>query len=308
MYDDIALFINIVQNRGLASAAQQLDIPAATVTRRLQKLEHALGCQLIHRSPRQFVLTPEGETYYHAYADQIKQLDVTQRSLSAEVHQMSGKLKVLAPTNISIGFLQPMWSSFIKTYPGIQLEVSLSNQFEDMLVSQADLALRIGPQKDSQLYQKRLGTLQTVLVASSEYIEKNGEPIKPEELCQHCIIDSKANSNWSLIDSKSGEKKVIYLQPDTLANDVSFIAQLACDGIGVALLPISEVETYILHGKLVRILHEWRGANRDIYAVWPTGRLLNAKAQCLRDYMYKYLELNPNGIAIDPVNHNRNSN
>ena len=221
---------------------------------------------------------------------------------------MSGKLKVLAPTNISIGFLQPMWSSFIKTYPEIQLEISLNNQCEDMLVSQADLALRIGPQKDSQLYQKRLGTLQTVLVASPKYIKENGEPIKPEELCQHCIIDSKANSNWSLIDSKSGQKKVIYLQPDTLANDVSFIAQLACDGIGVALLPISEVEMYILNGKLMRMLNEWKGTNRDIYAVWPTGRLLNAKAQCLRDYMYEYLKINLNGIAIDPPNNDRSSN
>ncbi|MCL1124347.1 LysR family transcriptional regulator [Shewanella surugensis] len=109
MLDDMALFVHIVRYHSLANAAKKLNMSAGTLTRRLQKLEQRLACQLINRSARQCVLTQEGETYYQAYADLIEQFEVIQHNLRADRSDMSGKLKVLAPTNISIGFLQPMW-------------------------------------------------------------------------------------------------------------------------------------------------------------------------------------------------------
>ncbi|MGY8869059.1 MAG: LysR family transcriptional regulator [Pseudomonadales bacterium] len=290
MYDDIALFVHIVQHRGLAAAAQQLDIPAATMTRKLQKLERSLGCQLVHRSARQFVLTPEGEAHYLAYADLVEQLELTQRSLRADMHVMCGKLKVLAPTGISIGLLQPMWSSFIKTYPDIQLELSLNNVVEDLVPSKADLALRVGPQQDSALYQQRLGTLQTVLVAAPNYLSNNGEPEHLDALKDHHLIATKAVSIWSLVNLHTDQQYEYHPRVSTLSNDVTLIAQLACDGIGIALLPISEVKGHIESKKLKRVLPEWRGPNRDLFAVWPTGRLLNAKAKYLREFMHEYLK------------------
>ncbi len=296
MLDDIILFVHIVQSRGLAAAAKQLSLPAATVTRRLQKLERSLGCKLIHRSARQFTLTAEGQVYYCSYVSLVEQFEVTQRKLSAEVQDLSGKLKVLAPTNISLGTLQPMWSAFIKQYPDIQLELSLNNGVEDLFASQADIALRIGPQKDSTLYQKRLGASQTVLVASPCYIEKMGMPTTLNDLSQHKIIGTKLIPIWALINRNTKQKRNFHPRVVTMANDVTFVSQLTCDGIGVALLPITEVNCYIKAGKLIQILADWSGPNRDLYAVWPTGRLLSAKAKCLREFMLAYLQKNLNWL------------
>jgi len=296
MFDDIILFVHIVQSRGLAAAAKQLTLPAATVTRRLQKLESSIGCKLIHRSARQFMLTAEGQVYYCSYVSLVEQFEVTQRKLSAEVQDLSGKLKVLAPTNISLGTLQPMWSAFIKQYPDIQLELSLNNGVEDLFVSQADIALRIGPQKDSTLYQKRLGASQTVLVASPCYIEKMGMPTTLNDLSQHKIIGTKLIPIWTLINRESKQKSNFHPRVLTMANDVTLVSQLTCDGIGVALLPITEVNGYIKEGKLIHILADWSGPDRDLYAVWPTGRLLSAKAKCLREFMLAYLQQNLNWL------------
>ena len=74
-----------------------------------------------------------------------------------------------------------------------------------------------------------------------------------------------------------------------------------CDGIGISLLPISEVQTHIQKGELQHVLPNWVGPNRDLFAVWPTGRLLNAKAKCLRDFMQSYIELNLKGLTIDAL-------
>src|SRR3546814_6797653 len=64
MLDDLALFVAIVDDGSLQAAARRLDLPAATLTRRLQKLEARLGCQLLLRSARSLKPTPEGQLYY----------------------------------------------------------------------------------------------------------------------------------------------------------------------------------------------------------------------------------------------------
>lgn len=293
MFDDIALFVHIVQNRGLAPAAKAMNLPAATVTRRLKKLETMLGCQLLHRSARKFVLTAEGESYYQAYADLVHDMEQTARRLEQGLHQLSGPLRVMAPTNISIGLLQPMWSAFIKDYPDIRLDLQLSNERKDLLASQVDIALRIGPQPDSQLTQKRIGTVATVLVAAPDYLDQNGFPEAPEDLKAHRLITSRAFAEWSLQETKLNQQKSLRPTGAAQVDDIRLVTQLACDGIGIALLPMTEIAHEAREGRLTRVLPNWRGQNREIFAVWPSGRLLNAKAKCLRDYMQTYIAGQP---------------
>ncbi|WP_299495088.1 LysR family transcriptional regulator [uncultured Shewanella sp.] len=289
MFDDIALFVHIVRCRSLAHAAKELNIPAATLTRRLQKLEQTLACQLIHRSARQFVLTQEGETYYQAYADLVEQFEVTKHNLSTQQSDMSGKLKVLAPTNISIGFLQPMWSGFIEQHSELQLELQLNNQVEDLLSSQADLALRIGPQVDSSLYQQKLGSVPTVMVASQAYRQAHGLPETLEDLFAHQLIGHTHSIMWQLTNKITEKKQVMYPKFRSTSNDISLLTQFVCDGLGIALLPMSQVNTQINHGVLEHILPQWQGPPRDLFVVWPSGRLLSVKAKCLRDYMKEFI-------------------
>jgi LysR family transcriptional regulator AphB len=290
MYDDIVLFVHIVQQQGLALAARKLGLPAATVTRRLQRLETSVGHQLIHRSARQFGLTHEGESCYQAYAGLVEQLEQTRQQLSGELNILSGPLKVLAPSNISTGLLQPMWSGFIKSYPDIKLELMLSNSVESMLSSGADIALRIGPQESSMLYQKRLGSLPTVLVATPEYLVLNGEPKSLDELESHRLIGTNTLVSWIMFNAEASKKQELRPRFSTLVNDVNMVTQLVCDDLGISLLPMSEVSHLIKSGKLVRVLQPWQGPVRDLYTVWPSGKLLSARAKCLKDYMQDYIE------------------
>ena len=290
MYDDIALFIQTVKHQSLSAAAQFLGIPAATMTRRLQKLEHQLGVKLLHRSARQFVLTSEGTAYYYAYKDLYSELEQVTLSLQQDTHDLKGYLKVLAPTNISIGALQSMWSEFIQRYPDIQLELCLNNSVQDLLTLRADLALRIGPQKDSSLHQKRLGTLKTRLVASPEYLSKHGAPTTLEELTEHQLLGATALIPWQLTHQHTLTKNIIQTGFSTIASDLTFIKQLTQANTGISLLPDSETYAGIKEGKLSVVLPEWSGANRELFVVWPSGKLLNARAKCLRSFIIDYVE------------------
>lgn len=293
MLDDIALFIHIVQFRGLAAAAKHLHLPAATVTRRLQKLEARLDCRLIHRSARQFKLTQEGEVYFQAYFELVQQFESTSVQLSQEQHKLSGPLKVLAPTNISVGILQPMWSAFITAYPDIHLEIVLNNTTEDVINSQADIAVRIGPQSDSLLYQKRLGMINTILVASPEYLSLRGTPDTLNDLHTHRIIGVNNLPVWKLTNRESRQQLEFHPTYTTSVNDIRFACQLSCDAVGIVLLPISEVKNELKQQRLQRVLSPWCGPVRDIYSVWPSGRLLSPKAKCLQEFMQAHLAQEP---------------
>jgi len=289
MIDDLTLFIRIVEQGSLAAAAQSMGLPPATVTRRLQKFENQLGCKLINRSARKFNLTSEGESYFQTFSGLVKEFDEKMRNLGSELHELTGSLKVLAPTNISIGILQPMWSGFIRRYPDIQLELHINNEVQDMPSSQIDLALRIGPQSDSSLYQKKLGSVATILVASSDYIAEHGLLEVPSDLTKHRLLRTNTLPVWTLFNQEENIVENIYPHAATVLNDIRLANQLACDGLGIALLPVSEIYEEISSGKLQHILKPWAGPKRDIYAIWPSGRLLSAKAKALKTFMADYI-------------------
>jgi LysR family transcriptional regulator AphB len=193
-----------------------------------------------------------------------------------------------------------MWSGFIKTYPDITLELMLSNSVDSMLSSGADIALRIGPQESSALFQKRLGSLQTVLVATPEYLALNGEVKRIDELEQHRLIGTNTLVSWIMSNVESVKKQELRPRFSTLVNDVNMVTKLVCDDLGISLLPMSEVSHLITAGTLVRILPSWQGPNRDLYSVWPSGKLLSARAKCLKDYMQDYMK----GYMRDDMNGN----
>lgn len=296
MLDDIALFIHVVQQGGLSKAAQALSLPAATVTRRLQKLEQKLGSQLLHRSSRQLVLTQEGEVYYQAYAHLVEQFEQTRQQLSEDMKSLRGHLRVLAPSNISHGYLRPMWISFTRGYPAIRLELILGNQLQDIVAQQADFALRIGPQPDSQLYQQKLGQIDKVLVASPGYLSIHGRPSHPSDLRDHRLVGTNLSPRWQLQTPAAGTEFELYPKLSALSNDTGFIKYLALDGQGIALLPLTEVMAELATGDLVLVLPAWQGDVREIYAIWPSGRLLNERAKCLRDHIRHYLRIHPIGL------------
>ncbi len=288
-FDDLALFILVARKRSLAAAAEYLQLPPATVTRRLKRLESELGYQLVRRSARHFSLTSEGEVCYQHYAALIDELEQASVRLSRDNQEMSGLLRVSAPTNLATGMLRPMWTAFMRQYPQVRLELMVSNRTEDMLDKRIDIALRIGPQADSGLYQKKLGWVGTHLVAAPDYLRRAGIPETLEQLQQHQTLAFKHLSPWCLQHVHGGRQVDLHLTPAARVDDLALVRQFACDGLGIALLPDSEIQQPLQAGLLKIILPEWCGPRRDIFAVWPDGRLLSVRARCLRDFMQDYI-------------------
>ncbi|GAB2476206.1 LysR family transcriptional regulator [Comamonas humi] len=287
MLDDLALFAVIVECGSLSAAARRLQLPAATVTRRLQQLERQLNCQLLHRSARRLQPTPEGLAYYERCSPLLQSLQQATQSLEATLTEVQGLVRVLAPMNLAKGLLKQVWGDFLTRYPGVRLDLRLSNVREDVYEQGADLAIRIGEQPDSNLALRRLGMTAIGLVASPDYLARMGEPAHPDELDPHAWIVSDPLHSVRIRHVSSGESLEFTVPPTRrcVVNDVALAIELAQAGQGLLWCPLWVGDEPLRSGALVRVLRQWQADANPIYAVWPQQRQLPARVRALVDML-----------------------
>ncbi|QLG88031.1 LysR family transcriptional regulator [Chitinibacter bivalviorum] len=285
MLDDLALFVCIVEAGSLSAAAKKMDLPAATLTRRLQKLEQQLGCQLLHRSARRMLPTPAGQQYYEQCRPLLQALQQTTQSLDANLNQLSGTVRVLAPINLSNGPFRHFWSSFMLRYPEIKLELQLSNHKEDLLGNGADLAIRVGEQSDSSFGQRRLGEVRIVLTASPDYLAKNPPIVNPSSLAQHKLIVADPVTQWRFTERSTSIPQTWLPQGHFRVNEIQLAVHMARSGIGLLYCPKPQVIQELESGQLVTVMPDWETESRVIYAVWPQSQLMPARVRVLLDHL-----------------------
>lgn len=293
MLDDLALFIAIVEAGSLNAAAEKEGLPAATVTRRLQKLEAGLGYRLLHRSARRTMLTAEGTQYYEQCRPLVQALRQATLRLDATLGAIEGTIRVLAPVNFASEILAPAWASFLEQYPRVQLELELSNEVQDLVGSGADLAIRIGAMADSTLTQRKLGDVRLVLAASPSYLAQHGTPCSIAELERHSTIATLPLREWHLQDPDTGALTVLHPDPRVRVNEVRLAVMMAEAGLGIVLAPELQCHASLQSGALVRLLPGWTSRERSVYAVWSQQRYLPARVRALLEHLAAFTAQHP---------------
>lgn len=287
MLDNIALFVAVVQAGSLKTASDTLQIPSSTVSRRLKVLEDAFGCKLLNRNSHHFEVTREGSQLYQQARFHIHAMDAIADELRSDISGNQGHIKVLAPTNLVATCLQPYFSRYLKQYPAIELELELSNSLKHFYSENADFAIRVGQQQDSDLTQLRLGQIQTLLVASPAYLASHGAIEQPYQLEEQDVIVIRPLAHWELFQQGTVQQRMLFKPKKRrlLVNDIQVAKQFAVDGLGIALLPRTEAIPALDNQQLVQVLPDWQGANRDVYAVWYRRQLLSTRASKLIDFL-----------------------
>lgn len=293
MFDAIALFVAIVEAGSLSAAAERLDLPAATVTRRLQALERELGCRLLHRSARRLQPTAEGLQYYEQCRPLVHALTQATQSLDDNLRRIAGHIRVLAPVNLASTTLMPAWAGFLEAHPEVNLELQLSNTVQDLVGSGADLAIRVGAQGDSLLTQKRLGEIGVHLVAAPAYLARCGTPTHARELAGHDAIIATPLLTWSLRDPASGEETILHPQARLRVDEMRLAVAAAEAGLGVLLCPATLTRDAVARGALSVVLDGWTPRRRPLFAVWSQQRYLPARVRALVDHLHAFVQSDP---------------
>jgi DNA-binding transcriptional LysR family regulator len=281
-------FCCIVESQGFSAAAERLNTVHSSVSRQLQQLETTLGVRLIHRNTRRLSLTEAGEQYYAACVDILERIDGAAIAVSHQQDRPSGLLRISAPLVVGTLELANWLPAFQERYPDIQVDLSCSDPFVDLVAERFDVAIRIcGPLEDSSLVARLLSVSPMVLVASPTYVQRMGLPRAAQDLKAHKLLTYGSSSPWSL-QSKEGEAVMVMPDRSFRTDTVTTLYAAAIGGAGIAAVTRATAQEDLQAGKLVHILPEYTLGMRYYYALYPHARHLPAKVRVFVEFMAQH--------------------
>jgi DNA-binding transcriptional LysR family regulator len=146
--NDLLLFARIVEAGSFTRAADRVNLPKSTVSRRLAMLETTLGERLLQRTTRKLVVTEFGASLYeHArrLADEVEAAGALAQHRQGEP---SGKLRISAPGDFANSTLNHVIARFLERYPAVTLEMDLTPRRVDLVAENFDIAIRMGDLPD----------------------------------------------------------------------------------------------------------------------------------------------------------------
>ncbi|MES2127296.1 MAG: LysR family transcriptional regulator [Pseudomonadota bacterium] len=286
--NDLMLFARIVDSGSFSLAAQRMDLPKSTVSRRITQLEAALGERLLQRTTRKLVLTEFGASLLeHArkVADEVEAAGAL-----AQHRQVapSGRLRMSMPADFANLGLGTVLTRFMDKYPAITLELDLSPRRVDLVAENFDIAIRMGDlPDDSSLNARRVALERMGLYAAPSYIARRGLPEHPDDLLQHellCLLRRTGGPiPWVLQRGKVRWERE--LPARMTANSPDLLARIATEGSGITAVSDLFAKERVAEGELVRVLPEWDLPAVTGWAVFPGRRLMPAKTRAFLDMM-----------------------
>lgn len=285
-FNAMSTFIQVVDGGSFSNAAERLGLSRAQVSKSVMQLEAHLGTRLLHRTTRSIGLTDSGRIYYQRCREILEEVAEAEECAREDNAEPRGTLTVGAPSSFGRLHLQPLIPRFLARHPGVQLSLSLTDRFLDVVSEGFDVAVRIAELEDSSLIARRLAPCRRVLCASPDYIARHGTPRVPQDLAIHaCLVYSNElrADTWTLHGSTGVER--ITVNGPVCADNGDVLCAAAEAGLGVALLPTFIVGDALRAGRLVPVLAEFCPPDLSINAVYPSRRFLAAKVRSLIDFL-----------------------
>jgi len=285
--NDLILFSQVVNLGSFSKVAEANNLTNSVVSKHIARLEKALGVQLLYRTTRSLTLTEAGKELAQR-AKMVSQM--TSEAIDAVSNfgeEMTGHIRMTIPTISGELFLAEHIAKFWQNHPELSVEVSLENDFVDLVKEGIDLAIRTGVLEDSSLIAQPLITSHWLVCCSPKYIALHGQPKTPEELNKHnCLAytyQRKGGYEWRF--SQGDKEQNIKISGNFATNNSQALRKAALGGYGIAYIPKCSVYEDIQRGDLVELLTDYEPRKLGVYAVYPFTKHLPNKIKLLIDHI-----------------------
>jgi DNA-binding transcriptional LysR family regulator len=286
-------FVRVVEAGTFVKAADTLDVPNATVTRLIQRLEADLKVRLLHRTTRSVTVTPEGAIYYERVVRLLAELADIESSTTHAQRKPSGRIHVDAPTAIGTLVLVPALADFYRAYPDVEIELDLGNRRTDLVAEGIDCAIRAGEVDEQFLVARQIGSVGFTTCAAPAFLDAYGTPLSPEQLRDLPTV--------GMVPSRGGRPLSFQFSCDDQTGDLALNHRLVVDdtnaylAAGLASLGIIQAPTYsvrdaIAAGKLVPLLENWQQRTNEVHVIYAPNRYLSAKVRVFIDWIIELFE------------------
>jgi len=254
-FQEMQVFVRVADRRSFSLAAEDLQIPRATVTNLIKRLESRISARLLERTTRQVRLTHEGEAYYHRCVRLLADLEETENSFRNA--NPKGLLRANLQGTLARHFVMPALGDFLTQYPDITLQVSEDDRLIDLVREGVDCVLRAGTLRDSSLIGRQVARMEQVTVASPEYLQRHGVPATLADLQSHFAVDyvSSATGRPASLDFCVGDEVIEYqLKARISVTGADLYTGAAVSGLGLVQVPRYRIAQELAEGRLIIVL------------------------------------------------------
>jgi DNA-binding transcriptional LysR family regulator len=288
------VFARVVELGGFSAAARALHMTPSAVSKLIARLESRLGARLFNRSTRRLQLTPEGTTFHERAVRVLADIEAAEREAAAGAVPR-GLLRVNSSVPIGSLYLLPVIPAFLAQYPEIRLDLTLTDTVVDLLEQRADVAVRAGPLRDSRLVARKLGESRVHVVASPDYLARNGPLRTPADLIHHNVMAfnfDRQVQGWPFLDGAGGVTHYPQIG-NMLVSDGDTMRKLAIEGLGLARHSRYHVDADLRAGRLVTVLEDYNpGDLEPVHAVYVgQGGHLPARVRAFLDFLVTHVHL-----------------
>jgi DNA-binding transcriptional LysR family regulator len=278
--ENVLIFVKVAQFESISRAARSLGMPISTVSRRLSVLESDLGVSLLRRTTRRVTLTAQGREYFNQCQEPVNLLQDAQRVLTQSQSKPEGLLRITVPVVLGQKPFLEFVSRFLESYPGIRIDLHITNTFLDLVAENVDVAIRFGDLADSSVVATRLGQSVRYVVAAPRYLKGRKLPTEPEQLKSLDCVMLNAKNNEAHWDLVSGRRKArVRVTGPISSRDFNSVSDFVHLGHGVGLLPSDYCDESLAKGELARLLPRWTSPEIPVFTVYPSRRFLPRRLQ-----------------------------
>jgi DNA-binding transcriptional LysR family regulator len=278
--------VKVVEAGSFTGAALALGVSKGHVSQRISRLEDRLGVRLLHRTTRRLSLTELGNLYYQRCKQVIEDLNEIELAVTEYQQRATGLLRISSPNLLGEIHIVPAIADFLSLHPSLEIELDFYSRKVDLVEDAYDVAIQVGARTAINVVNTPLAKTTFQLVASPAFLNRFGTPDEPRDLKHlRCLMFTEygASKPWRFV---RGEEDVsVNGQCHWHSNSGHCLLAAVRSGLGLAYLPDYYVAEDTAAGRLVRVLDEWGGVEREVVAIYQVRRHLSAKVKLLVEFM-----------------------
>ncbi|MGF6936455.1 DNA-binding transcriptional LysR family regulator [Paraburkholderia sp. UCT70] len=290
-FEEMRVFVRIAERQSFTRAADDLQIPRATVTNLMKRLEQRLGARLLERTTRTVRLTPDGEAHYQRCVRLIADMEEAEGAFSHLAPK--GLLRVNVQGTLARHFVVPALPAFLARFPDIELMIGEDDRLVDLVREGIDCVLRAGVLQDSSMVGRRVAQLQQVTVASPAYLATYGEPADPAALSTHRAVNYVSSATGKPVPLEfrvDGRDTALVLPSAVSVSGAELYTGAALAGLGIVQVPRYRVDGELAAGRLRVILADYPPPPIPVSVLYPQNRQLSSRVRVFAQWLREIFE------------------
>jgi DNA-binding transcriptional LysR family regulator len=285
-FHEMQIFVRIMERRSFTQAAEDLQVPRATVTNIIKRLEERLGTRLLERTTRLVKPTLDGEAYYQRCLRLLTDLEETEELFSNAAPK--GLLRVNLQGTLARHFVVPSLPEFLRRYPGIELHIGEGDRLVDLVREGIDCVLRAGNLQDSSMVARRVAELEQVTCASPGYLKRHGTPKKLDDLSGHRAVNyvsTVTGKPYPLEFITRDGMKLVTLPSQVSVSGADVYTGAAVAGLGLVQVPRYRIAEELGSGALRVVLASLPPPPLPVSVLYPQNRQLSSRVRVFADWL-----------------------